>query len=171
MKDPNKKPSLSVAVEHFVHLTKEQRYALHSGETIKCIGHNVPVWNDKGRTSEPAREVFCNYTLLNDKDSTITIKQHKDGYEINLPQLPPKYVPAPPVPLDLWRTWKPEDREKYSKKFKTPVSSISLLNIKDGGSEVLGFGQIDRANLNGTPVNLIHYVRIATRESLIESLV
>jgi hypothetical protein len=170
MKDVNKKPSLSVAVEHFVHLTREQRYALHNGETIKCVGHSVPVWNDKGKTSEPAQEVFCYYTLLNDKTSPVTVKQHKDGYEINLPQLPPNYVKPPVIADELWRMWKPEDKEKYWKKFKVPVSSQNLLDIKDGGSEVLGFGQVERANLKGEPVNLIHYIRIATRESLIESL-
>ena len=64
--------------------TKEQRYELHEGQELQVTGISVPVWYVNKITSEPAKEVFCNYYLKNTHED-IPIKILEDGYEIYLP--------------------------------------------------------------------------------------
>lgn len=65
----------TLTISHYIYLTKEQRYDLHNGKEVSVIGVSVPVWFQKGTTSEPAQEVFCEYTLSNkDKNKFVEIK-------------------------------------------------------------------------------------------------
>jgi hypothetical protein len=59
---------LTLTVSHNIFLTKKQRYELSVVEsTLEVIGISFPVWFYKGKTSEPAKEVFCKYILsIND---------------------------------------------------------------------------------------------------------
>lgn len=50
-------------VGHTLHLTPEQRAALVAGGTVVVTGVSVPVWSTGAETSEPAQEVFCEYTI------------------------------------------------------------------------------------------------------------
>lgn len=74
----------TLAISHYIYLTKDQRYDLHNGKEIEVIGISVPVWFKKGTTSEPAKEIFCKYTLTNTKE-LLPIDIKEDGYKINLP--------------------------------------------------------------------------------------
>ena len=69
---------LRLTIHHNIHLTREQRYALHNGEDLNVIGVSIPIWLIKKGTSEPANEIFCRYYLKNPKIDT-PIKIFDDG--------------------------------------------------------------------------------------------
>lgn len=105
---------------------------------IEVIGVSVPVWFHKGSTSEPAREVFCKYKIIN-KNENVPIFRNKTGYEINLP----KYI----------------DGEK-----KLVIKK--LLDKKDGGEECIRYKEYNKVMQNKIYYNLIHYVEIFPKEKL-----
>lgn len=82
MKDNFKK---SLIVSHNLFLTKEERYKLVRGETIKITGSNVPVWASKKLTTEPAVEVFCYYIISNDPTVPTKVSTFDQGYLVNMP--------------------------------------------------------------------------------------
>ena len=57
--------SVTLTIHHNIFLTREERLSLHSGESIETIGYAIPVWTEGEATTEPAKEVFCRYYLLN----------------------------------------------------------------------------------------------------------
>ena len=61
----------TLTISHYIYLTKEQRYALHERQPIEAIGISVPVWFNKGNTSEPAKEIFCKYQIANESVNKI----------------------------------------------------------------------------------------------------
>lgn len=75
----------TLVIAHNIFLTKEERYKLHSGEPIEVTGVNVPVWFEKGNTSEPAQEVFCKYRITNTKENK-AIVPFDEGYNISIPK-------------------------------------------------------------------------------------
>lgn len=72
----------TLTVSHYIYLTKEQRYDIHNGKEVSVIGTSVPVWFQKGTTSEPAQEVFCEYTL-NNKDERKFIEAKNGAYFVS----------------------------------------------------------------------------------------
>jgi len=56
---------LNLTIQHFIHLARDQRYALHEGIELVVVGVSIPVWFLDKVTSEPAKEVFCRYYLKN----------------------------------------------------------------------------------------------------------
>lgn len=145
---------LTLIVSHNIGLTKEERYKLHNGETIDVVGVSVPVWLEKGTTSEPANEVFVKYKLTNIKKNQ-QIKTNEFGYEINIPQI------------------NTEVKEESSINFP---NSKNLLDIKDGGIEFLEFKQYSQSSLiidgekTNRNLNVVHSIEIRKIEEIINSL-
>lgn len=73
----------TLTIAHHIYLTEEQKALFLNGETIEVIGISIPVWFEKGNTSEPAKEVFCKY-VISSEDRNIPITTVEDGYFINL---------------------------------------------------------------------------------------
>jgi len=76
---------ITLSISHNVYLTDEEISKLMSGEAIKTIGVSVPVWFFKGNTSEPAKEIFCEY-LISDIEEDYPVTIIDEGYKINLPK-------------------------------------------------------------------------------------
>lgn len=158
---------LTLVNSHNIALSKEQRYKLHAGETIQAIGVSIPVWFEKGNTSEPANEVFVQYKLSN-QTQDFQIKTITTGYEINLPQ------PNPELEQQL-----AEIDEKILATLgiqKETPNSQKLLDYEDGGNKGMYFRQFSRSNLiidgkkTNTPLSIIHSVEIHAIDDLIETL-
>lgn len=155
---------------HNIFLSKEQRYSLHAGIPIQVVGVQVPVWHQHGFSSEPAAEVFCRYVLLNEPEGGTEIKMSSWGYEFNMPQQS-HHNPLPKIDLDEWRSMTREQQDEWHGKFPQRPTSMNLLDPNDGGSGELSFNQKAIATVNGSTINVLHYVRISTTEILKESLI
>lgn len=132
----------SLIISHSVFLTKEERYKIHENKEIKVVGVTTPVWFEKGTTSEPAKEIFCNYYLTNDPEQKVIVPL-EDGYLINLPQ-------------------NNEDTE-------IPNSKL-LLNEEDGGIMNLMFKQVSLITYYDKEFNVVHFVDIKDKDVFLESL-
>jgi hypothetical protein len=160
---------LSLIIHHNIHLNREQRYALHDGKDVQTVGISIPVWYYKNMTSEPAREVFCNYYLKNPKKD-VPIEILKDGYEISIPY-------REGIPLNIsnedWRIlniYHPEKLQQLYSQTVEEVSSKNLLDVKDGGSGWLTYREHNKVKIGNKLLNIMHFVCISTIESLIESI-
>lgn len=157
----------TLIVSHIIALTKEQRYQLYNKENVCVVGVSIPVWFDKGNTSEPAKEVFVEYTLTNTSEE-YAIKATKVGYEINMPQpnlyLENKLKELSPTMLEAL------DIEK-----EIPTAK-NLLDEVDGGTESLRFRQFLKTNLivDGRKTNknlsIVHNIEIIKQETLMETI-
>lgn len=71
--------SICLTISHNVFLTREERYALVGGKSIRKIGVSVPIWLKKsGKTDEPAEEIFCWYELHGGEE--FGVEWTDDGY-------------------------------------------------------------------------------------------
>lgn len=157
----------TLAISHYLHLTKAERYAWQEGQAIDVVGVSVPVWFYKGISSEPAVEVFCRYRLLTSPDG-ILIKHAKDGYEVTIPQKPAReFVP---LPDELWKILSPEEQEQWYKKNEEETSLKMLLDIKDGGGKFLAFRQYGKIRKNKKILNVVHFMEIKDIEDLMKTL-
>jgi hypothetical protein len=156
----------TLSIYHNIHLTKEQRYALHNGDLVETVGVSVPIWSKGILTSEPAHEIFCRYRLSN-PEGEIPIKICDDGYNICIPR---KEVNRRVPELDdyTWRNLSDEDLADYYAQRGEPVSSVNLLDIQDGGSASLTYRERNR--LPQSAVEVHHYVNIADVSQLLESI-
>ena len=161
---------LTLAISHNIFLEREQRYELASGKEIEAIGVSLPVWFYKGNTSEPAQEVFCKYSLTNDK-ADMPISDIGHGYKINVPQTPKNYQPPVEISDDKWRKLPYEKQEEWYMNKIIPITGKNLLDSCDGGSSYIRFRQHNRVKRNNQYINIIHFVEIGTIENLIDSLV
>jgi len=76
----------TLTISHHIYLDVEKFDDLKANKEIEVTGISVPVWFEKGNTSEPAKEVFCKYYIeITDVESPI--KAVKDGYIIKLKDL------------------------------------------------------------------------------------
>lgn len=155
--------ALTLTIRHMIHLTKEQRYALHGGEAIETIGCSLPVWFDHDISSEPAREVFCNYYLSNVKQE-IPIKILENGYEIVLPYK--EHPKRRDLTNEEWRTMSEEQLEVYYKLNGYAVTSESLLDVADGGSECLMYREHNKVKFNNKMLAIVHFVSIEDMDYL-----
>ncbi len=128
---------LVLSILHNIFLSREEIKRLHNGENIEVISASLPVWYVKGTTSEPAEEVFCKYTITNQKED-IPIIVKKDGYVINVPQIPKDYIEAKISDAE-WETWDQNQKNKWYLENPKPLSSASLLPLSEGDSEFLHF--------------------------------
>jgi len=157
-----------LSVFHNIYLTQEDVANLVDMQDVHVIGASLPVWFYKGTTSEPAEEVFCKYTLTNNKEHQ-PIKTEKDGYIINLPQLPEDYTPTPRLTDDEWRELSAIDQMEWYDNHPTPMSANNLKSVRDGGGEYLHFKEYSKIKRNNKVVTIIHVVEIRTKEWLMNS--
>lgn len=159
---------VTLTVQHHIFLTKEERYALHSGEPQEVVGYSIPVWTyGEHINSEPAREIFCRYYLYNNK-ADIPIKMLDDGYEIYLPHKIP--VEQPEIENEEWRKMNEDQLESYYKMRENTVTSQNLLDIKDGGSGVMMYREHNTFEKNDTEYKIIHFVQVSAFEQLTDSI-
>lgn len=109
--------NLGLFVTHHVFLTDAEIARLVSGESLSKLGHCVHVWIDAktGRTTEPAREVFCTYDLFNEADKTRAVEFRKGrGYSVWLPR---SVGWSPPDEIDFksMADWTSERRSEFMK--------------------------------------------------------
>ena len=161
---------LNLTIHHSIYLNKQQRYALHEGIDLVVVGVSVPVWCFKNFTSEPGKEIFCNYYLKNQKkDHPIQILE--DGFEITVPYRPGS---APPLSDEQWREWNLKDKKKLEEHYESCVNEVSsknLLDIKDGGGKCLTYREHNQVKKGDTLMKILHYVGIEDEEVLLESLI
>ena len=148
---------LALTIHHNIKLTREQRYRLHDGENIEVVGVSVPVWFMGKTTSEPAKEVFCKYLLRNTKKEK-PIKILSNGYEITLPNRPGSFPQE--ITDEEWRTMDEYQRSVYNAQFVSEVSSINLLDIKDGGSKKMRYREQNKVKNNDEILKIMHYIDI-----------
>lgn len=146
----------TLTVSHYLYLSKDERYALHEGKTIETVGVCIPVWFEKGNTSEPAQEVFCKYKMHNPK-SGVDIKQSNDGFEIWFPS----------IQKDEEHLVDDEMKVAIQKKLGT---SDNLLDYKDGGSTKCEFRIYQKLLVNETLHHLVHFVEIKPIELLMDTI-
>lgn len=132
-----------LTISHYIYLTKEERMQLFNQTSVNTVGISIPVWFNKGTTSEPAKEIFCNYLITNDATSK-QIKPNSNGYSINLPR---DFI-----------------------NFKNENSAIRLLDVEDGGCEELIFKQYSKLNKENKYFNIIHFIEIRPIEILLSTL-
>lgn len=132
-----------LTISHYIYLTKEERTQLFNQTSVNTVGISIPVWFNKGTTSEPAKEIFCNYLITNDAISK-QIKPNSNGYSINLPR---DFI-----------------------NFKNENSAIRLLDVEDGGCEELIFKQYSKLNKENKYFNIIHFIEIRPIEILLSTL-
>jgi hypothetical protein len=138
--------NLILTVSHNLFLSKSQRYELAEGKELEIVGVSVPVWFHKGKTSEPANEVFCNYKLIPSEDK-VFVNNSETGYNIYLPK-----------------------NQKNAEGATNPIVLRNLLDIKDGGIEWLAFRQFAKAKKGKKVIDMIHFVEIKKSEEFYESV-
>lgn len=158
---------LSLSISHNIHLSKKQRYDLHDGIDLNIIGICVPVWIDNKSTSEPTKEVFCNYCIKNTKEE-IAIKILNDGFEITLPFRSSSEIDI--SDNEFLYFLKKNKLENLYKNKNNESSSKNLLDICDGGSKFLTYGELNTVLLNDETINIFHNVIISSVEDLLLTL-
>jgi len=154
-----------LSILHNIFLTPDEINQLLSQQEIEVIGASLPVWFYKGNTSEPAEEVFCKYRLTNNPEYK-TIKTEKNGYAINMPQIPQTYVKPERLTDEEWRELTAIEQTEWYEKNQTPVSANNLKSIDNGGAEYLHFKEHSKITKNNKAIMLIHTVEIRTTEWL-----
>lgn len=135
------------------------------------VGVSVPVWYVNKISSEPAKEVFCNYYLKNPKRD-LPIQIVEDGFEIFLPMRPAKNSKTP-LTDEEWRLLFYKNPAKLDAHYKgqmAEVSSKNLLDLPDGGCAYLYYREHNKVKQYGEKINLMHYVIIKDMTELTGSL-
>lgn len=107
--------NLALFITHHVFLTDDQIASVVSGETVSCLGHCVPVWVDAktGRTTEPAKEVFCSYEVAVGGGGPGTVKaSNHSGYKVMLP-LASDWSPPEEIDFEEMSSWTAEARGEF----------------------------------------------------------
>ena len=150
---------LTLTIAHNIFLDRHERIALANGNVIETTGVSIPVWFRHGRTSEPAKEVFCQYVLMNAQND-LPVGINKDGYTINLPSANPLAQTKRPNPK-IWERMSSFELDCWKKENPTGDCSIDLLDPEEGGISSLVFKKQNKArNKSGTKFEVIHYVQI-----------
>lgn len=154
--DLKREKMATLTISHYIYINREQRYALHAGESLEVVGISVPVWFHKGTTSEPAKEIFCKYKITNEAENRAIIPT-EEGFNINLPQK-----------MD-------QDKDDTSEETKKAVAlrlgtSENLLDYKDGGKEWLEFRQYNKVRQGENEFNVVHFVEIKPDEILSDTI-
>lgn len=137
----------TLIINHILYLTPEQRLALIRDKTpAQVVGISVPVWFTQGKSSEPAQEVFCQYTITNEPQDMV-VASLPTGYRINLPQ------PKPSADEES-RTLNPK----------------KLGNTEDGGSGWLLFKQFQTVKQNEKALQILHYIELRDFEYFWDSV-
>jgi len=161
---------LTLSISHNIYLTKEERYALESTSPVSAVGVSIPVWFYKGNTSEPALEVFCKYLLTNIKQDSPIIRM-RDGYKINIPQLPPEYEETEKLTNEQWRNMSEEEKDVWYHENELPMCGKNLLDPVDGGGSYLCFSQYKKVKKNDKLLDIVHHIEIKKIEELENSMI
>jgi hypothetical protein len=165
------KHPLMLIISHNIALTREERYKLVNKEKIEVIGASVPVWHYKGDTSEPAVEVFGKYYISNE-DGRSNVKGVKDGYLVNLPQMPENWEEPYRPTNDEWRSMTASEQEGYREILRNyPRSANNLRDVSDKGSQYLSWEEHNKIKEKDRNCSVSHIVEIRTVESLEESII
>lgn len=160
---------VSLTIHHNIHLTKEQRYALHEGKDIEVVGVSVPIWFMNKLTTEPGREIFCKYVLKNPKTET-PIQILTDGYEISLPNRTGTKLE---ISDEEWREInriQPAKLDALYRQLVNEVSSKNLLDIEDGGHGHMYYREHNKVKRGDKLWTIMHFVCIGSQESLLQNL-
>jgi len=161
---------LILSILHNIFISPEQARQLNNQETVDVVGVSLPVWYYKGITSEPAEELFCQYTLKNDdNDQAVLVKDSKDGYIIHLPKTPKDYIPKEPLSDEEWRKLSPTEQNEWHFKNPIPMTAKNLLPIQEGGGEYLFFRKQDKVKIKQREITAVHAVEIKYMSRLIDS--
>lgn len=156
---------LQLIIHHNVCLSRHQRYALHAGEDIKIVGVSVPVWQHDKLTSEPAKEVFCNYYLKNPK-TEVPAKILEDGYEISIPY---REGIGLNITNEEWFELLKHNPNKLDAMYQQTIQEISsknLLDLKDGGCGFLNYRESNKIKREKDYLSIVHYVCLSSLEEL-----
>jgi hypothetical protein len=160
---------IRLTIQHNIHLTRDQRYALHEGIEIVTVGVSVPVWFENNVTSEPGKEVFCRYYLKNPKKD-LPVRILDNGYEITLPCRPGQKLE---ISDEEWRHLSFKEPDKLREMYNNLVheaSSKNLLDIRDGGSLGITYREHNKIKKGKEMMNIMHFINISTTEELVESI-
>jgi len=149
-----KPTDVTITVLHNIFLTRDERYKLAEGGDVEVVGVSVPVWFRKGKTTEPASEVFCKYRIGNAPVST-PLTTYEEGYVVNLPQ-------EGEVAVAIKATG-----EEIPSAAPHPKM---LKDIKDGGCAHMQFKQYTKVRKGRNIFNLLHFVEIKEMETLLDTL-
>ena len=158
----------TLTISHHIYIDRQQRHALHNGETLEVTGVAIPVWFQKGNTTEPAPELFCRYKLSNDRKGA-TIARTTTGFHINLPHLEllgdlKKQEDENDPELDKMYD---EVLKAYQRKYGT---SEMLLDFEEGGIERSEFTYQYKVDIDNKLHYALHFVEIKPIEMLQDTL-
>ena len=149
----------TLIINHVIYLTPEQRNGLLKDRTpAQVVGVSVPVWFNNGKSSEPAQEVFCQYTITNEPQEMM-VTTLPTGYRINLPQ--PKKDGPDPETLQMYGMEAPERIAPDMKK---------LGDVKDGGSGWLLFKQFQTITHEEQKIQALHYIELRDEEYYLDCI-
>lgn len=102
---------LILCVDHRIFFKDEDFNLIESNGIIESEGVSIAVWLNaaNGKTSEPAKEIFCKYTIYNDPKTTASIDLYKNHYEIFLPQKG-NWKPPPDIDFEKLSQMTPQQR-------------------------------------------------------------
>lgn len=141
------KQEKTLVINHILYFTPEQRLALVREKTpVQVVGVSIPVWFNQGKSSEPAQEVFCQYTVTNEPKDMM-VASLPTGYRINLPQ--PKTS---------------TDEETRTLDFKR------LGDTPEGGSGWLLFKQFQTVQQENRTLQILHYIEMRDLEYYFDSV-
>lgn len=166
--------NLGLFITHHIFLTDNQIQELALEKTISCVGNCVPVWVDAktGKTTEPAKEVFCLYQISNSPDKNNEIEHVPDqGYSIWIPRVT-SWRPPDEINFEELASWNQEKREAFLKErdlwwFSNP-RPMDAENLKKG---YLRF-EIKRTDLKigRRKYSAQHMIEISSVNRLVNSL-
>lgn len=160
----------TLTIAHNIFLESAQREELANGKTIRVVGSSLPVWiakdqtAKKGFTTEPAKEVFCQYHITNNPKK-IPVCRTKEGYQINLPQLPEDWK-KPELSNDDWRKMSEKEKSVWYEKNRRPPCGEDL----SGERGYLNWKEIGKEKMGNKTVDIINYITIDHKEKLETSI-
>jgi hypothetical protein len=156
-----------LTVSHHIYLTKEERKALHDGETVETIGVSVPVLAYTSISTEPAKEVFCRY-VISSPPQDVALQAGEDGYTVSVPRR--KWAPRISEATDWeWRNMTNDQLLEYYQLRGEPISTHNVLDIEEGGSGGLYYREYGTRMLKGQLFEVVHHVHFEHVEMLWET--
>ena len=136
-------PDKTLVINHVIYLTpEERRILLKEKKPVQAVGVSVPVWFNAGKSSEPAQEVFVQYTLTNEPQDMV-VASLPTGYRINLPQ--------PKIMAEWTGMEEQEPKGPDCKKLGDP---------EDGGSGWLLYKQFQTLKQDDRILQILHYIEL-----------
>jgi len=166
--------NLGLFVTHYVFLTDDQIASVVAGEGLSCMGHCVPVWVDAktGRTTEPAKEVFCFYEIRRHESPKPDVRlQEGRGYSIWIPEKS-EWSPPAEVNFDEISSWTKEQREGFlSERDKWWFNNPRPMDLSDLARGYMRFEiKVTDLKIGRRKYSAQHMVEIASLAKLHESL-